>query len=114
MANPKSTHRLSIISFVCGLVALISIGSIFAGYNMTEPTPAILFITDGILMPIRNISVLVALVTGILALRDIKKKGSSEKGQWLAWAGIVISAFIILSGVLVSLVFLLSRILQSW
>ena len=114
MANPETTHRLSIISFICGLVALISIGIVFASYNLTEPTQGLLFITDGILMPIRNISVVVALVTGIIALRDINKKGHTEKGKGLAWAGIVISTGIILSGVLVSVVFLLSRILQSW
>jgi len=111
MEPSNKTNRLSIISFACGLIALISISIIFAAYNLTESTQGLLFITDGILMPIRNLSVVVALVTGIMALRDIKKRGHTEKGKGLAWAGIVISTGIILSGVLVSLVFLLSRIL---
>ena len=112
MEPSNKTNRLSIISFACGLTALISIGIIFAVYNLTESTQGILFITDGILMPIRNLSVVVALVTGILALRDIKKKGPSEKGKWLAWAGIILGAAWLLFGAFVGLVFLISKIVQ--
>lgn len=112
MDKSNKTNRLALISFTCGLIAFLSVGIIFAVYNLTEPTQAILFITDGILMPIRNISVVVALVTGILGLRDIKKKDPSEKGAWLAWAGIVISVGIILTSLFISLSFLISRIFQ--
>jgi hypothetical protein len=112
MVPSKKTNLLSILSFACGLTALISIGIIFGAYNWMEPTQAILFITDGILIPIRNISVLVALVTGILSLRDLKKKGPSEKGKWLAWAGIILAGAWLIFGASVGLLFLLSRIVQ--
>jgi hypothetical protein len=114
MEPSNKTNRLSIISFACGLIALISISIIFAAYNLTESTQGLLFITDGILMPIRNLSVVVALVTGILALRDIKKKGIPEKGKWLAWAGIILGAAWLLFGAFVGLVFVFSRIVQLW
>jgi hypothetical protein len=114
MENNTKTNKLAIISFICGLIALISIGSIFAGYNMTEPTPAILFITDGILMPIRNISVVAALIIGIFALRDLKKKDRSEKGKWLAWAGIIMGGAWIIFGVFVGLLFSVSSFAQLW
>lgn len=112
MDKLNKTNRLAIISFICGLIALISIGIIFAAYNLTESTQGLLFITDGILMPIRNISVVVALVTGFLALRDIKKKGHSEKGKRLAWTGIILGAAWLLFGAFVGLAFLISRIMQ--
>jgi hypothetical protein len=105
-------NLISIISFACGLIALVSIGIIIAAYNLTESTEGFLFITDGIMMPIRNISVVVALITVFLALREIKKKGHTKKGKWLAWMGILISAGILLSGVFVSFTFLISRIFQ--
>ena len=114
MDKSKQTNLFSIISFACGLTALISTGIIFAAYNLVEPTEAILFFTDGILMPVRNISVVVALVTGILAHRDIKKKGHVEKGKWLAWGGIILGAAWLIFGVFVGLVFLISTIVQLW
>jgi hypothetical protein len=33
-----------------------------------------------------------SLLIGILALRDIRKKGGTEKGKTLAWAGIILGA----------------------
>jgi hypothetical protein len=114
MEPSKKTNLLSILSFACGLIALISVGIIFGVYNVTEPTQAILFITDGILMPIRNISVVGATVTGILALRDLKKKDPSEKGKWLAWAGIIMGGAWIIFGVFVGLIFLVSSFAQLW
>ena len=114
MENSNKTNKLAIISFACSLIALISIGIVFASYNLTEPTQGLLFITDGILMPIRNISVVAALLTGIFALRDIKKKGPSEKGKWLAWAGIIMGGAWIIFGVFVGLIFSVSSFAQMW
>ncbi len=57
-----------------------------------QPTDGLLFTTDGILIPVRNMGVVLALVTGILAHWQIKKKGHAEKGKWLAWAGIILGA----------------------
>ena len=114
MNNPKKTNRLSIVSFISGLIALLSFGGIFALYNFMNPAGSILFVTDGLLMPLRNISVVVALAAGILALRDLHKKGHTEKGKMLAWVGIIMGAAWIIISVLVGLVFVLSRIMQQW
>jgi hypothetical protein len=56
--------------------------------------------------------VFVALVTGILALTQIKKKGGTEKGKILAWTGIVLSTGWILFGWIVGIIFLLAEILH--
>ena len=112
MDNTKKTNLLSIISFISGLIALLSIGGIFALYNFIEPAGSILFVTDGILIPLRNISVVVALVSGILALRDLRKKGHGEKGKWFAWVGILMGAAWLLFGMFVGMAFILSMIMQ--
>lgn len=72
-------NTLALISFISGLMALLSIGTIFAFYNLTDLTDSILFIFVSILTPVRNLAVIMALVSGILALIDIKKKGGVER-----------------------------------
>lgn len=108
----KRTNPLAIASFISGLIALLSAVLIFLFYNFMQPTDGLLFITDGILMPVRNISVVVALVTGVLGLWQIKKKGQAEKGKWLAWVGIILGAAWLLIGIFVGLAFLISMIAQ--
>ncbi len=112
MAPPGRTNTMAIISFSCGLIALLSMGVIFAAYNLMVQTEFLLFITDGILMPIRNISMLAAIITGIIALWQIKKNGHAEKGKWLAWAGIILGAAWLLFGICTGLVFLISVLSQ--
>ncbi len=112
MKPENKINPLALISFISGLTALLSIGIIFAIYNLSELTDGILFITDGILMPVRNLAVLTALVTGILALIIIKKTGGVEKGKIYAWIGIVLGAGWLLFGLLVGLIFLLSYVSQ--
>jgi hypothetical protein len=113
MDGSIKTNRLAIVSFASGLIAILSIGLIFALYNLQETTGGIIIsITDGIIMPLRNLCVIVALVTGILALRQIKKKGGTEKGKILAWIGIVLSAGWIIFGLIVGMTFLLAEILH--
>jgi len=112
MESSIKTNRLAIVSFVSGLIALLSIGLIFVLYNSQEVTGGIISITDGILIPVRNLCVAVALLTGILALREIKKKDGTEKGKILAWVGIVLGAGWMLFGLLVGLTFLLAEILH--
>lgn len=111
MDRTGKTNRLAIVSFISGLVALLSISLIFILYNLLESSDSIITITDGIIMPLRNLSVVVALLTGFLALREIKKKGGTEKGKILAWVGIVIGAGWILFGLIVGFMFLLSDVL---
>jgi glucose uptake protein GlcU len=112
MESSIKTNRLAIVSFASGLIAILSIGLIFVLYSSQETAGIIISITDGIIMPLRNLCVVVALVTGILALRQIKKKDGTEKGKLLAWVGIVLGAGWIIFGLLVGITFLLAEMLH--
>jgi len=112
MENSNKTNQLAIISFVSGMIALICIVLIFAFYNSAETAGSISNITDGIIMPVRNLCVIVTLLTGILAVKDIKKTGGTKKEKILSWFGIVVGAGWILFGLIVGLTFLLAEILH--
>jgi hypothetical protein len=113
MQNPVKTNCLAMVSFASGLIAILCIGLIFGLQNVKETAGGILVgISDGIIMPLRNLSVLVALVTGVLALIQIKKKGGTEKGKIFAWLGIVLSTGWILFALIVGISFLLAEILH--
>jgi hypothetical protein len=107
MSLSGKINRLAMISFVSGGLAYLLIALIFVVYNFLEPENAIMNITDAVLMPLRNGLLVVALVTGILGLVDIKKKAGAEKGKGFAWVGIVLSAGWFLFGLLTGLIFLL-------
>lgn len=90
------TNRLAMISFASGLLALLCIAGMLIAMSLA-PTDYDLVgtLTSGVLLPLRDLSVLVALVTGILALREIKQKraprGEKRWRGWalrLAWAGL--------------------------
>jgi len=117
MENSIKTNRLALISFICGLIALLSLGlyyALFAINNIT-PTgpfgPTLVSIMD-ITVPVRNLLSTVSLITGILALLEIKKKEGTEKGKLLAWAGILLGAAWFLFRLIVGMIFLLSEILN--
>lgn len=112
MPSPVKRNRLAIVSFVSGLIAILSIITIFVIYRTQETAGSIISITDGVIMPLRNLSLAVALSTGILALREIKKKEGTEKGKILAWFGIVLGTGWILFVLLVGMTFLLAEILH--
>lgn len=63
-------------------------------------------------VPLRKLCALIALVTGILGLTEIKKKDGIEKGKTLAWVGIVLGVGWILFGLLVGITFFLAEILH--
>jgi hypothetical protein len=117
MENPVKTNRLALISFVCGLLALLSLGLyyVLSEINNITPTgpfgPTLLSMMD-LTVPVRNGSSLVALILGILALIEIKKKEGAEKGKLFAWVGMLLGAAWLLIGLVVGLVFLLSEILN--
>jgi len=112
MENSNKTNHLAIISFVSGMIALICIVLIFAFYNSAETIGGISKITDGIIMPVRNLSVIVTLLTGILAVKNIRKTGGTKKGKIFSWFGIVVGAGWILFGLIIGLTFLLAEILH--
>jgi hypothetical protein len=92
------TNQLAIVSFICGLLALVSFGAahllvfLWSPENLPESTMAL--ITTVLYFP-RSLFLLFAelsLITGFLALREIEKQGGLEKGKTLAWAGIILGA----------------------
>ena len=117
MENSLKTNRLALISFISGLIALLSLGlyyALFAINNIT-PTgpfgPTLVSIMD-LTVPVRNLLSTVAMVTGILAIIEIKKKEGTEKGKSLAWGGILLGAAWFLFRLVVGLFFLLSELLN--
>jgi len=120
MENSVKTNRLAIVSLISGLIALLSLGLYWVLFTMAFPsspgyTPeptnrAILTIMD-LSVSVRNLCALTALVTGILGLREIKKKDGTEKGKILAWVGLVLGAGWLLFRLLVGITFLLAEIL---
>ena len=109
MERSNKTNRLAIISFISGMIALICIVLIFVLYKSAETAGRIINITDGIIMPVRNLCVAVTLLTGFLALKDIKKTGGTMKDKILSWFGIVVSTGWILLGLFVGITFLLAE-----
>lgn len=109
MANSIKTNRLALLSFVSGCIALLAIILVFVLYNALDPSPGMIGITDGIIIPGRNLAVFVALLAGILALIEIKKTGGSRRNSIFSWFGIVIGAGWILFGSFVGMIFLLAK-----
>ncbi len=113
------TNRLAIVSFVSGLIGLLSLGlTLFpvlfppSPGNLPEPASPINIIMD-LSRSVRDLSTIVSLLTGILALREIKKKGRLEKGKGLAWAGIILGAGWILFRLVVAIFFILALIFSG-
>lgn len=112
MTGSSRTNILAIISFLSGLTALASGSFVFLLYRLDASAGRLLFLTDGILMPLRDLCVTAALLTGVLALIQIRKPEREEKGKRLAWAGILLSAGWILFGLLVGAAFFLGELLR--
>lgn len=117
MKNSIKINRLSIVSFVSGLMALLSLGLYWVLFSVAFPSSpepanrALITIMD-LSVSFRNLCALTALVTGIFGLREIKKKDGMQSGKTLAWVGIILGGGWILFGVLTSITFLLAKILQ--
>lgn len=111
------TNRLAIASFVFGLIALLSLGLYWILFPLAYPSSpepgnqVIVIIMDGT-VPLRNLSAAVAVILGILALREVRKSGDAGKGRLFAWLGILLGAGWILFGLLVGGAFLLGEILH--
>ena len=112
MENTIRTNRWAIVSFISGLIAFLILGALLlqgvTAFQGPWPDPA-----SPIMDAVRSgldLCTFLSLLTGILALRDIRRKGGLEKGKTLAWVGIslgvggrlLIAAFFIL-GMLFSL-----------
>jgi hypothetical protein len=118
MESSLETNRLTIVSFISGLIVLLSLGLYYGLFSIAYPTSSgqspllpertIITIMDGS-VSVRNFCALTALVTGILGLREIKVKDGNEKGKILAWIGIVIGSGWLLLGLLVGISFFLAE-----
>ena len=114
MENPVKTNRLAIVSFASGLIGLISLGIILLPVlflaspgDLPEFTGPVSILMD-VSRSLSDLATILAFITGILALRDIKKKVGMEKGKTLAWVGIIVGAGWILFRVVVALIFILA------
>ena len=112
MTRIFKTNSLAIVSIGSGLIALLGSVFLLISYKFQEITGSFIKLTDGVIIPVRNLCVAVALLTGILALREIKRKGGAERGKLLAWIGIILGAGWIIFGLLVGITFLLAEILH--
>jgi len=91
------TNRWAIVSFVSGLIAFLSLGALLlvgvttSPGNFPAPGSPINSFLD-VSRSAGNLATIVSLVTGILALREIRKNGGMEKGKTLAWVGMALGA----------------------
>jgi hypothetical protein len=118
MQTSKRINRMAMISFIFGLIALLSLGLywglqtlVFPAHTVEFANRVILPIMDGSTM-VRNLCATTALVTGIIALVQIKKTMSTEKGRLFAWIGIALGTSWILFGLAVGIIFTLGEILS--
>ena len=118
MQSPNRINHMAIISFIFGLIALLSLVfywvlqiMIFPNQTVEFANRVVLPIMDGSTM-VRNFCALTALVTGVIALNQIKKARQIEKGKLLAWMGIGLGASWILFGLAVGVIFSLAKVLH--
>lgn len=101
MTTPLKTNRLAILSTAAGLIAfLITLGllivsirllSIPAGSGPSQ-FPTMMPGFGSVLIRLAGFASLGAIVTGVLALLEVKRKSGTEKGKLLAWAGIMLGS----------------------
>jgi hypothetical protein len=98
----RKINKRAIVSFICGLIALLSIGTVYlllflwSPQNLPESTMTLI---SALLYFPRSIYLLsgeLSLIIGILALNEIKIAGGMEKGKTFAWIGIILGAGVIL------------------
>lgn len=107
------TNRLAIVSLVTGLIGLVTLGItsypvLFPGSPGSFPDSTSLMGIMDVSRSLRDLCTILSLLTGILALREIRKKGGTEKGKGFAWVGVIIGAGWILVRVVVAIFFILA------
>ena len=115
MQSTVKTNRLAVVSMISGLVIPLSLGLYWVLFRLAYQTsPGYSPGADNPIMDLsvslRQICAPVALLTGFLALRQIKKNAEIEKGKIPAWIGIILGAGWLLFGLLVGMVFLVGNI----
>lgn len=118
MKQSVKTNTLALVSFSCGLIVILSLGLYWFLYLVPVRLPPRIpmVVIDRLhreimdfSVTIRNYSALVAVITAILAFKEIKKKDGAEKGKFLAWIGLILGIVWIIIGILISSVFVLAR-----
>jgi hypothetical protein len=107
MDRSVKINRLAMVSFISGIIviAILGFGMVWQLFP-ASPTYANTIRTFlDLSVSVQFLFAPVALVTGILALREIKKKSETEKGKILAWIGILLGAGYILFGLLIFIIF---------
>lgn len=94
METTIKTNRWAIVSFVSGLTAFLILGALLlvgvtaSPGDLPERTNPIMDVSRSAL----DLCTFLSLLTGILALRDIRRKEGMEKGKTLAWFGMALGA----------------------
>jgi hypothetical protein len=107
MENSVKINRLAMVSFVSGLIviALLSFGLYWQAFPASPGSWNTIRTFLDLSVSVQYLCALIALLTGILALRALKKKDGTEKGKLLAWVGMVLGAGYLLFGLLVGILF---------
>jgi len=112
------TNRLAIVSFVSGLMALLlTFGVFFVRLSFytslegtlpepTDPALARFEFWSTWVGRLGGLATFGAIIAGVLALLEIRKKGGIEKGKLFAWVGIILGASWIIFRLAIALFFI--------
>ncbi len=107
MEKTVKINHMAIISFVSGLIviALLDFGMVWQSFPVSLTYTNTIRAIMRLSVSVQYLYGPVALLTGILALKQIQKKDGVEKGKRFAWIGIVLGVDYILFGLLVFIIF---------
>jgi len=107
MGKSAKINRMAMISFVSGLIvfALLGFGIYWQSFPASLTYANTIRIILDLSVSVQYLCVPVALLTGILALKQIQRKDGAEKSKIFAWIGIFLGACYLLFGLLVLIIF---------
>jgi ABC-type sulfate transport system permease subunit len=121
MEHDKTTNRLALTSLLSGLVVPITLAIYWAWLALAFPAspaqpsalaqPGMITIMD-LTVTLRNLCAPVAILTGVLTLRRLRRGEDTRREKVMAWVGIVLGVGWILFGLLVGLLFLVGEALH--
>jgi len=120
MENKLKTNPLSVVSFISGIFVIASLGLFYSLSHFLlmnddvlsfEIFNRFLHVLLAFSVPVRNIFAPLAVLTGFFGLREIKRNEIAQKGTTLAWIGILLGGGWVILGIVVSIVFLLAKML---
>jgi hypothetical protein len=107
MEKSAKINCMAMISFVSGLIviALLGFGMYWKSFPASPTYSNTIRTILDLSVSVQYLCASVALLTGILALKQIQRKDGAKKGKIFAWVGIVPDAGYILFGLLVFIIF---------